>query len=300
MGRKLPPFAALRAFEAAARRGSLQAAAEELLISTSAVSHQVKALEIFLGVKLFTREPAGLRPTPAGADYLASVGDALDQLEAGTLRLLKTREDGGLRLHILQSIAQLWLIPQLDDFVSENPDVTIGFVSRPDEVDFSGDDIDLAIVYAASPPNEHIVDRLVEEVMIPVCAPGYLAEHGPIERPEDLLSHRLIGCDHMPGEWPDWLAAQHLGSGAADTTAPRTQLLFDSRAQALRAAAEGLGVAMNRRPTGDEMMRRGALVAPLGAAVPTGAAYWLIAPERSELLSSVKRFRAWLASRCAA
>ena len=90
------------------------------------------------------------------------------------------------------------------------------------------------------------------------------------------------------------------GFAAAQARAQAGFDQFDSRAQALRAAAEGLGVAMNRRPTGDAMMRSGALVAPLGVAVPTGAAYWLIAPERSELLSSAKRFRAWLASLCAA
>lgn len=294
MGRKLPPFAALRAFEAVARRGSLQSASEELAISASAVSHQVKALETFLGLKLFVRDNAGLRLTESGEAYLASVGDALDRLEAGTLRLLQDREQRGLTVHVLQSLAQLWLIPQLDDFVSANPDVDLAFVSRPEELDFSGSNIDLAIVYAETPPREHIVEKLMDEVMTPVCSPGYLREHGLLERPADLLGHRLIGCDHVPDEWPDWL-------GAFQVEAPKnaTGLMFDSRALALNAAAGGLGVAMNRRPTGDLMLRRGELVAPLGHELPTGAAYWLTAPERSELLPAAKQFRAWLATLCA-
>lgn len=291
MGRKLPPFAALRAFEAVARRGSLQEAAEELLISASAVSHQVKALETFLGVKLLLRQPGGLRPTEAGAAYLECVGGALDRLAAGTLRLLGERGSGRLTVHVLQSLAQLWLIPQLGDFVSDNPDVALGFVTRPEAPDFSGSDLDCAIVYGREAPREAIADKLLDEVMTPVCAPSYLRAEGPIAGPGDLPGHRLIGCDHGPDEWPAFLAAL-----SVETPKPEPQLVFDSRAQALNAAAEGLGVALDRSPAGALLRRRGALVAPLDLALPTGAAYWLVAPERSALSPAVKQFRAWLAS----
>lgn len=291
MSRRLPPFASIRAFESVARKGSLQEASDELLISPSAVSHQVKALEIFVGLKLFLREPQGLTLTPEGVAYRDDLGAALDRIDTGTRRIMAARDEGGLTIQIYASLAQLWLIPRLGDFRASNPDISVTFVSPDGESSLSGSDIDLAIVCADAPPQEFIADKLFDEDIAPVCAPDYLKTNGPIESPSDLLGHDLIGCDTKREEWPDWLRGAEV---SAEGTAP--QLMFESRSQALMAAAEGLGVAMARRPYADGMVQSGRLVFPLRHKQPTAAAYYLTAPERSDTRPAAKRFRAWLLS----
>ncbi len=294
MARKIPPFAALRAFEALARRGTLQEAADELHISSSAVSHQVKSLETFLSAKLAVRRSHGLELTPIGQQFLAGLGDALDRIEATTLSVLQERKKGGVTVHLFQSLAQLWLIPQLGDFLSVNPDVSIKLVSKFEDVDLSGTDIDLALKYAIAPPSgPFVVQKLFDEMMMPVCSPEYLRMGGPIEKPADLLNHRLIGSGYEPDEWNIWFKA--VGVEAPPVDLP---LMFDQRSQVLQAAGEALGIAMDRRPLGDLMLKRGLLVPAISAPVPTNAGYYLLAPHRSFALPHVKQFRAWLSAIC--
>ncbi len=297
MGRKLPPFAALRAFEAAARHGALQAAADELLVSASAVSHQIKALESFIGATLFQRDGRGLSLTELGRGYLAEAGGALDQIEAATVRAMGDRQGGTLRIHLYHSLSQLWLVPRLAEFLGANPDLDIEMITMPDDLDLAGTDIDLAFRYGAAPPLGFTCDKLFDEVMTPVCALGFLESIGPVTRPEDLIGHRLITSAYHDDEWPQWFAAQGVTlAPGSERTVPR--LLFDSRASMLQAASEGLGIALNRRPYGDHFLRQGTLVEPLDRPVTTGMAYYLVIPKRAETLPRVKSFRGWLLSLC--
>lgn len=294
MARKIPPFAALRAFEALARRKTLQAAADELYVSSSAVSHQVKSLETFLSAKLFVRSSTGLELTPIGDQFLIGLGDALDRIEATTLGVLHNRRQGGLTVHLYQSLAQLWLIPQLGDFLSSNPDISVKMVTGVDEIDLSGTDIDLSIRYARSKPSgSHVVEKLIDEVILPVCSPEYLRNYGPIDSAAALVTHRLIGSSYEPDEWNTWLKVT-----GGDAPSIETRLTFDKRSLLLQAASDGLGVAMNRRPYGDLMIKRGILVAPVPQTVRTGYSYYLVAPQRSSILPHVKQFKAWLSSIC--
>lgn len=282
----------MRAFEATARKGTLQDASDELLISASAVSHQIKSLEIFLGVKLFLRKPKQLELTPEGAAYYEQLSEALDRIDAATRRTEAARDTGGIKIRVFQSFAQLWLIPRLAGFLSSNPDVPVEFSSRmDDDRSLGGSDVDLAVVYAEEPPAEFICDLLMEEVIFPVCAPGYLAEAEPLETAHDVFSHCLIGCDLVSDEWQGWLR-----NAGVDPGEKRPQLMFDTRSQVLQAAVEGLGLAMNRSPFGEGLLRSGQLVAPFGHRAVTGSAYYLVAPERSDTRPAVKRLRAWLLS----
>jgi LysR family glycine cleavage system transcriptional activator len=287
MARRLPPFAALRAFEAAARGGSLADAAEELLISSSAVSHQIKSLETFVSAKLFLREQTGLKLTEIGE----GLGDALDRIEASTLSVMQDTKNGGLTIHLFQSLAQMWLIPQLDDFLSSNPEITVKLMTKPDEIEFSGSSVDIAIRYATGKPAEHTCEKLIDEAIAPVVSPDYLRHYGAIETPEELLGRRLIGCEYDPREWDFWFEKMRI---PGSKQAPK--LMFDSRSHALLAASEGMGVAMNRRPYGDTLLKRGLLIAPFAEEVRTGGAYYFIAPKRSASLARVKHFKAWLLS----
>ncbi len=291
MARKIPPFAALRAFEALARRGSLQGAADELLISSSAVSHQVKSLETFLSSKLVVRGAGGLKLTPTGEAFVSGLGDALDRIEAATLAVLQTRRKAGVTLHTFQSLAQFWLIPQLSDFLAANPEISVRMVTDGEPVDLSGTDIDLAIQYGPARPAEaHFAEKLIDETIFPVCSPDFIQKNGPIERPEDLLGLRLIGCNYIMDEWNEYFRAIGLETAAIE----ETRLTFDKRSHALQAAANGLGIAMARTPMSTLLIQRGQIIPVFAHKVPTGHAYYVVAPERSVGLPHVKQFRAWL------
>ncbi|MGO4909986.1 LysR substrate-binding domain-containing protein [Pseudorhodobacter sp. W20_MBD10_FR17] len=297
MARKLPPFAALRAFEALARRKTLQDAADELRISSSAVSHQVKSLETFLSAKLFTRSSSnGLKLTPIGISFVAGLGDALDQIEASTLAVLNSRQSGTLSIHLYQSLAQSWLIPQLHDFLSQNPDISIRTHTMHDEVDLSGTDIDLAIVFASNEDEyPNLSDKLIDEMIFPVCGPGFIEAFGAITSPRDLLKHNLLACSYTPNEWAEWFAA----AGVDASELPEPRLTFDKRSHVLQAAREGLGIAMERTPFSSVMLRQGKLLPASNIRVPTGSGYYLMAPPRSLVLPHVKQFRAWIRLICA-
>lgn len=294
MPRKLPPFAAVRAFEAVARRGRLQEAAEELHLSAPALSHQVRALETFLGVKLFTRDAGGLTLTEPGRHYLAAMTSALDRIDAATLEVTEGIATQQLNIHLSHSLAELWLIPRVGDFLASNPDIGVRLVTAPERVDFSAADLHIAFRYSCQPPEEPLAQRLIDEVIMPVASPDFLVDNGPYATPACLLDERLIGCDACPEEWRQWFRA--LGV-SADLPAPA--LVFDTRVHALRAAEAGYGLAMHRRPSGDDGLRDGTLVAPFAEPMATGAAYWLVAPERSAGLAPVKQFLAWAMAACA-
>jgi LysR family glycine cleavage system transcriptional activator len=294
MKRKLPPFAALRAFEAAARHKSLRAASDELLISSSAISHQIRSLEAFIGAPLFVRSSLGLTLTEVGKSYLAEISDALDRLEASTGKLLKTPgAENHLSVHLYDSLAQLWLIPRMRGFLSENPDLRVTLITRPEIVDLSSFDVNVAIQYFSAAPEGQNNDRLFDETITPVCAPSYLQDNGPITSPQDLIGHRLImNADHLD-EWRFWFAEQGVALPAG-----LPHFIVDSRANVLHAAREGLGIAMNRRPFGDLMIDSAALVEPVSLSATTGMAYFVSSHRRYETLPQVRRFRSWLLAAC--
>lgn len=207
-----------------------------------------------------------------GKKYLEGLGDALDRIEASTLSVMQDTKNGGLTIHLFQSLAQMWLIPQLDDFLSSNPEIPVKLITKPDEIEFSGSSIDIAIRYATEKPNDYVCEKLIDDAMMPVVSPDYRRHYGVIETPEDLLGRRLIGCEYDPHEWNRWFEEMGI---ANSNQAPK--LMFDSRSHALLAAREGMGVAMNRRPYGDFLLKRGLLVAPFSEEVRTAGAYYFIA-----------------------
>lgn len=289
MARRIPPFAALRAFEALARQGSLRDAGDELGVSASAISHQVKALEEHLGRKLLLREDGRLVVTSAGQRLADELGTALDRLEMAVQDASADPDRLHVTVNLYPSLAELWLIPLLARFRASHPDVHVVLLTNDAEADLSGSDIDLAIRYSADPPPGHPASILIHETLVPLCAPAYLAAFGAMSNPADVLHHPLIACNASPDEWVDWLAAQGL-----ETDRTAEWLTIDTRSGALRAAQEGLGITLGRRPAADRAMASGVLV-PMGVApVDSGAKYWLVAPHRSWSLPKVRAFGSWL------
>lgn len=294
MARKIPPFAALRAFEATARLDRQSAAAEELRISTSAISHQIRALEAFLGVPLFERTASGLILTAEGETYSKQICGALDTISTATTEQMGMVDDTPLKLHMYQSLVNLWLIPNLRNLTEGLPDLRVSIVTRPETVNLSGSDIDIAIVYASEKPQTHFADKLFDEVIVPVCSPDYLGRMGPVDNVEALLRQPLINSEHHANEWEEWAA----GCGVDFSQGP-SFLKFDNRSNALQAAREGLGMAMDRRPFGDWQKSRGILIEPISRHVATGGAYYLVTTDRAHALPRVRRFRSWLIALCA-
>ncbi len=145
MPRRLPPLNALKAFEAAARHESFTRAAEELCVTQGAVSHQVKALETELGLKLFNRERQRLVITEAGRGYLAIVRDAFDRIADGTERLLQRQRGGALTVSTSPNFAAKWLVHRLGRFAEVHPEIDLRVSASANHIDFAREDIDLAI-----------------------------------------------------------------------------------------------------------------------------------------------------------
>jgi LysR family glycine cleavage system transcriptional activator len=283
----------LRAFEATCRLGRQSAAAAELHISASAVSHQIRVLEKYLGAPLFLRTPTGPNLSPDGKAYFRRISGALDILSDATQERMAITDDRPLRIHMFQSLANLWFVPQLQDFLQANPGQRVVVQTIPEQVSLSGSDIDAMIVYAHEAPLGPMVDHLFDEVMVPVCAPAYMAKHGPVQNMNDILTHKLIASAVYIDEWRVWADAIGLS-----TTPPRPHLLFDNRANVLEAAREGLGLALDRRPFGTLQRAKGALVTPLDAACQTGWSYWLVSNDHSRHIKSTRRLRKWVLSLC--
>src|SRR5262244_28881 len=171
MPRRLPPLNALKAFEAAARHESFTRAAEELFVTQGAVSHQVKALEAELGVKLFNRERQRLVITEAGREYLTILRDAFDRIAVGTERLLQRQSSGVLTVSTSPDFAAKWLVGRLGRFAEEHPSIDLRVSASDQRVDFASEDVDLAVRHGDGRWPELEVGRLCAEQLFPVCSP---------------------------------------------------------------------------------------------------------------------------------
>jgi LysR family transcriptional regulator, glycine cleavage system transcriptional activator len=284
---------AVRAFEAVARRGSFKAAAAELNLSPSAVSHAVANLEKTLSLALFHRGGRGVRLTINGEVLMRHVGAAFDELRRGFDLVAAGQGRGLLRLHSAPSFAYAWLTPRLPRFFAAHPGVEVRLAAGTDYGRFVADDIDVDIVYGPIAAEGVIALPLREETVTPLCAPN-LAER--IRSPEDLLALDLIVSDNKQVRWPHWLEA----NGVAG--APRHALRFDRSFLALAAACDGLGVALESTLLAERELAAGRLVAPLsGRSEPIRyVGHHLVHARDSGNRRAVRLFVGWIMAEMAA
>jgi LysR family glycine cleavage system transcriptional activator len=291
----LPPFAALRAFHAAALHGRFRAAADSLGVTESAISHQVRRLEDFLRTALFDRSGPGVRLTAAGRRYLEQIDPALRQIQAATEGLLRPGGRNVVRLTLPPSLAATWLIPQLGLFERTHPDVELQLVPTTRVLDLQRDQFDLAVRHGKGAWPGIAADFLLAEAALPVCAPGYLV----LADGEDPLSAlgrvRLIVNTRFPAEWEEWARARGF---APPSLAGAIEL--EGTEETLLVAESGHGLAIGRRPLVDERLARGTLTAPFGDGDPTGAAYYLCRPADLPPSAPARRLARWLQERAAA
>src|SRR3954453_5417598 len=192
MLRRLPALNALKAFEAAARHESFTRAAEELFVTQGAVSHQVKALEEELGVKLFNRERQRLVITEAGRQYLTTLRDAFDRIAIGTERLLQRQSSGALTVSTSPDFAARWLVNRLGRFAAAHPDIDLRVSATMHHVDFAREEVDLAVRHGdGNWPGLHAV-RLSAEELFPICSPKLVAGRNGMKKPVDVLRFPLL------------------------------------------------------------------------------------------------------------
>ncbi len=285
----LPPFAALRAFQAAAIHGRFKDAAASLGVTESSISHQIRRLEDFLHVALFDRSATGVQLTGAGRRYFAEIDPAIRRIQAATSGLLRPSGRAVVRLTLPPSLAVSWLIPQISAFEGEHPAIELQLVATTRVIDLARDQVDLAIRHGRGVWPGLEAEHLLDELALPVAAPGYL-EPAPGETPSEALGRvRLIVSARFPNEWEEWARARGL-----PPPAQQGAIGLDGIEQALQVAESGHGVAMGRRPVVDEHLARGALVAPFGEGDPTGAAYFLCRPPEIEVTAAVRQVQRWL------
>ena len=204
----LPPFAALRAFHAAATHARFREAAAHLGVTESAVSHQIRRLEVFLHTALFDRAATGVRLTAAGRRYLEQIDPAIRQIQAATEAVLRPTGRQVVRLTLPPSLAATWLIPKLGAFERDHPDMELQLVPTTRVLDLKRDQVELAVRHGKGVWPGIEATFLLEEKALPVCAPGYLR---PDEDPAmGLQRARLIVNARFPDEWEEWSRARGL------------------------------------------------------------------------------------------
>lgn len=289
----LPSLAALQAFEASARLASFTRAAEELNLTQGAVSRQVSALEISLGIQLFERVRQRILLTPAGVAYAEEIREALAKISAATLNTIAFKSAGGtLALAILPTFGTRWLIPRLPDFSRHHPEVTINFSTRILPFDFSREPLDAAIHFGDPVWPGAVMHRLMGETIVPVASPKLIADL-KIKRSEDVLKAPLLRQVTRPRAWGEWLQAEGLDSERA-----RMGPSFEQFAMVAQAAVAGLGIAIVPRFLVEDELRSGALAIPVARPIESNQAYWLVYPEEKQSRPALIAFRDWLIETC--
>jgi LysR family glycine cleavage system transcriptional activator len=267
-----PGSAALRAFEAAGRLLSFKKAAQELKLTESAISFQVRQLERDLGLDLFERGHRQIKLTPAARAYLAVIQQAHREIADATLGLA-TQERHLVRISLVPALAEHWLVPQLGALRETLPDIAIAVLTSSDLADLDRDEIDIAIRYGAGSWPRARIEPLMEEFLIPVAHPDIVRQLGNRSITTAAEIPLILNLQH-PDEWSSWLEIKRQRRLAIG----REMLRLETSGLVLQAAMERLGIAVGRRPFIDRILERGDLVALAGHEQPSGKGYFLLTP----------------------
>jgi LysR family glycine cleavage system transcriptional activator len=288
--RKLPPLKAVQAFETAARLGSVLKASEELSVTPSAISHQIRFLEEELGVRLFHRAHRSIILTDVGRRYAEELGASFTAIEAATRAVGRERRSDILSLHVVPSLAAQWLMPQIGRFTSDNPEIDLRLHASTDRVDLMSGAVDLDIRYGSVLEQSGvIVEPFPPETIVVLCAPSLTEGDKPIRSAGDLNRHALIHSEVNLFSWRDWQCAHpgvelNLGRG----------LRFDRSFMSISAAIEGRGVCLESRLLVQRELASGSLVMPLGPEGPSIRCHSLAYVRSRRALPKVASFRDWL------
>ena len=293
--RHLPPLNSLRVFESVARHLSFTKASDELNVTPGAVSQQIKALEDYLGHSLFKRQKRGLLLSDEAQAALIPLRQGFDKLGEAADILMQRANNNRLTLSVAPSLAAKWLVPRMDNFATQHPDIDVWLSADMRVVDFAVDDVDLAIRYGAGNYPGLVIEKLMPEEIVPVCSPALLTDaQTPLKTPSDLAHHTLLhdgspDKDESCPDWPMWLKAA--GVEAVDGKRGPT---FNQSSLVIEAAVAGKGVALAKSALALADLEAARLVIPFDMSTPTNFAYYIVYPKGRQDNRSVRAFCRWL------
>lgn len=288
----------LRAFEAVARHLNFRAASEEMALTQSAVSRQIQSLEEEVGVPLFLRHTRAVELTSAGAQLLMAVSNALPRIDGAVRQIRQSAGRRSVALTTFASFASMWLIPRLEQFQRDHPDIDIRIDASDQTLDLEVADVDLALRYgpmATMPP--HAV-RLFGEQLTPVASPWLLKSGPALKKPADIANFTLIEAGDAHSTHLEWLTWRRwFDEHGLPKLQPKRWLYFNYAYQMVQAALTGQGIVLARLPMIAESLANGDLVEPLPhQRMDSPMAYWLLIGPRSAQRPEIKGFCDWLMS----
>jgi LysR family glycine cleavage system transcriptional activator len=291
----LPPLNALRTFEAAARHLNFSHAADELHVTPSAVSHQMRDLEDRVGVPLFRRTRKTLLLTEAGQILLQGVQSAFGLLARTMDDVHDLTHTPVLTVSVPPSVAMKWLVPRLETFRKRNPDVDVRISTDIELPNLGSGDVDIAVHFGNGDYPGLEAELLVANAVAPMCSPRLLEADPPLRKPEDLRHFTLLhdtGGDEAGNpayDWETWLA-EH----GVDNVDASLGLRFNTSADVLNAAVAGAGVAIGKTALAVDDLKSGRLICLFDAIQPEDAAYYVVHAPGAAVRAKVAPFRDWL------
>ena len=285
MSKRLPSLNALRVFVAVARSGGVSRAAEELNLTHSAVSHQIRSLQSELGVTLFEKSGRGLMLTEQARAYVQRIESAFKEIEEATLDVT-THNRHRLRISTIPSFAARWLLPRLGDFIATCPDVDVEVQSSHRAADVKGGEVDIGIRFDTGPHPGLYSERLMRDWLFPVCSPEFAKKYALCDA-SGIDGVPLMHSEREP--WSSWFPAAGI---VADE--PEHGILFNDSALMLQAAAAGQGLCLARQSIVYDELQSGRLVRPFSTYVESPFSYFFVCRREKLAAPPIAAFRKWI------
>ena len=290
MTEQLPSLKAIRAFEAAARHSSFKLAAEELNVTHSAVSHQIKSLEDELGVRLFDRHTRRVDLTDAGRLYFVPIRQAFDRMRSASEAVRLTAHAQTLTVQVYVTMAMRWFLGRLSDFHAQHPDVDVQLSTTDKDWAFNRGTVDAGFLYVRKKEPGMYYKFLYTGRMFPVMSPKLLNSYGGIKTPNDLIAYPLLSVYTAPDDWSIYLEA----AGVPEPPVLNS-VSYDSYIIAQEAAIAGEGVAMTEMAFVRSDIESGRLVSPFDLTVDRPGDWCFACEKGRETEPRIKQFEQWLA-----
>jgi LysR family transcriptional regulator, glycine cleavage system transcriptional activator len=296
---RLPPLTALRAFEAVARKLSFARAAEELHVTKAAVAQQVRALEQEIGAPLVERSGRGLALTEAGAAGAPGLAEGFAILARAARAMREAKGRRFLVINSSPSFAATWLVGRIGKFKARHPETDVLLDANPIDDTLDSATTDALIRWGAGEFPKFATTLLFKEDVFPVCSPRLVGGDNPLRSPEDLARLTLLHLEWSPAypSWPTW--ADWLKAAGAKTVGARHGVWFNNMAMAIRAAAQGQGVALSSFAIAADELAAGRLVAPFSTAVSTPFGYYFLCRPEEAQTPRIKALREFLVEEAA-
>lgn len=295
MSKNLPPLSTLRVFHAASRSLSFTKAADDLFLTRSAVSRQIKNLEDHFGFKLFERHNVSLQLTKQGVIYANAISNIFADLKVATNILQHGHEELKLKLGISATFNSTWLLSRLSKLEQVQPDLALSFVTNSfdtidNSVDFSSTKMDAAIRLGTGNWLACQSDKLVDIYVQLVCSPALLDSHHDTQNVTCLTKYNWLHYSHLDDLWDQWLLkVNYVGARSS-----KREISFDNVAVATQAAVDGLGIIPMYRPLADPLLKEGKLVVANDFMMLKNESYYFVCPSNYVDYESISIFRDWI------